>query len=83
MSVSQPPTAGPMAGAKVMVRPKTALATARWLPGMRSSMMVKAVGISTPPVKPWPTRNRIISLRFEANPHSTEKPRNSSAFTAK
>ena len=72
---------GPMAGANVTVRPKMALAIVRWASGMRSTRMVKAVGISTPPVKPWPIRNRIISFKLPASPHRTENTRNSPAFT--
>ena len=38
--------------------------------------MVMAVGISTPPVMPWPARHRIISVRLSRMAHRIEKPMN-------
>ena len=81
--MSHPPIVGPIAGANVTVSPKIAPAIERCAAGMRISMMVNAVGISTPPVNPCPTRNKIISFRLVAVPHSTENTRNSDALTIK
>ena len=45
--------------------------------GSRVAMIVIAVGISAPPVKPWPTRPMIIIVRLVDMPHSIEKSVNS------
>ena len=46
-------------------------------------MMVKAAGISTPPVKPWKARSTIICSRFCAKAQATEKARNRAALTSR
>ncbi len=72
-----------MAGAKVAVRPKKAMPTACCDFGRRVRTMVMAVGMSTPPVKPWPARNRIISGRLVDSAQATEKPMNRPVLTAR
>ncbi len=44
---------------------------------------VKAIGISTPPLKPWKARSTIIWLRSWASAHDAEKARKSAAFTSR
>ena len=80
VSVSQPPIVGPIAGANVAVKPNMASPTGWRAGGSLPRMIVSAVGISTPPVNPWPTRKRIISVRLLAVPHSIEKTRKSRVF---
>ena len=75
---------GPIAGAKVA-------ATARTWPGRSAAsacgsmvmMMVKAIGISTPPAKPWRARSTIICSRFRAKAQATEKTRNSTVLASR
>ena len=74
---------GPIAGAKVadkanMARPIGCLAR-----GSMVMMMVKASGISTPPVKPWNARSTIISPRLCAKAQATEKSRNKAVLTSR
>ena len=45
-----------------------------WWRGRRVAMIVIAVGIIAPPVKPWPTRPMIIIGNVSEKPHSIEKP---------
>ena len=77
--MSQPPIVGPIAGAKVAVTPNSASPIGCFDGGSLRSTIVIAVGMSTPPVKPWPARNRIICGRLVDSPHSIEKTRNSDA----
>ncbi len=81
--MSQPPTVGPMAGAKVAVSPNMAMPTACWLLGSRVRTITIAVGISTPPVKPCPARNRIIWLKDVESAQASEKAVNRMVFTAR
>ncbi len=81
--MSQPPTVGPMAGAKVAVSPNSAMPTGCWLFGRRVRTMTIAVGISTPPVKPWPARKRIIWLNDVESAQASEKPVNRMVLTAR
>jgi hypothetical protein len=46
-------------------------------------MMVNAIGIRTPPAKPWMARSTIISPRLLANAQATEKIRNSSVLASR
>ncbi len=57
---------GPIAGAKVAESANSARPIGCFERGSMVTMMVKAAGISTPPVKPWKARRMIISLRFPA-----------------
>ena len=57
--MSQLPIVGPMAGAKVAVRPKKVMPSACCDFGRRVRMMVTAVGIRTPPVNHCPARKTI------------------------
>ena len=76
----QPPIVGPIAGAKVAVIPKSASPIGCFDNGRQRSTIVIAIGMNTPPVKPWPARHTIIIERLVENPHSTEKTRNSTQF---
>ena len=78
--MSQPPMEGPIAGAKVAVSPKIVMPTPCCALGMRVRRMVIAVGISTPPVKPWPAR-KAISWPSEVDwAHRSEKTMNSAVL---
>ncbi len=74
---------GPIAGAKVADRANIARPTGCLLRGSMVMMMVKAAGISTPPVKPWNARSTIISPRFCANAQATENARNKAVLTSR
>src|SRR5258708_13708871 len=77
LSVSQPPTVGPTTGPTVAVIPKRARPNGCLLFGSVDNATVRAIGIITPPVKPWPARKQIISLRLRAIPQRQEKSTNS------
>ena len=55
---------GPIAGAKVAESANSASPTGCFGFGSKVMMMVNAIGISTPPVKPWIARSTIIWPRF-------------------
>src|SRR5690606_4686050 len=74
-SVSQPPSVGPMDGAKVAVMANSAMPLARWCSGSLISVMVNASGISAPPVKPCSARNTIMLSRLHAMEQSSEANR--------
>ncbi|MOA39618.1 hypothetical protein D3C78_1614170 [compost metagenome] len=82
MSVSQPPTVGPIEGAKVVAMPKSAMPTGSLEGGSIPSVMVMATGIITPPVKPCRALNTFIEGMFQAKAHSVEKTRNSATLAS-
>ncbi len=81
--MSQPPTVGPIDGAKVAVTPNIAMPIICCDSGRRVRTMTTAVGTRAPPVKPWPARNTIIWLRFVDSAQAIEKPMNKSVFVAR
>ncbi|MNK68648.1 hypothetical protein D3C87_880130 [compost metagenome] len=64
-----------MAGARVAVRPKIAMPTARFDGGSLSITRVNAIGIRAPPVNPCSMRKTIMLSRFQAVPHRVENSR--------
>ena len=80
-SVSKPPMCGPDRRRERGRDPEHAPARRpRRFFGMSVTMTVSAVGMNTPPVKPWPARKTIISPRFVEMPHSAEKIRKSTTL---
>ncbi len=63
----------------IAVTPNRAMPTGCCARGRRCAMMVCAVGIIAPPVKPWPTRPMIIIVRLSENPQMIEKVVNKAA----
>lgn len=59
------------------VEPNSAVPSGCCARGSRDAMMVIAVGISTPPVNPWPARPITITGRVPATPQSIENAVNS------
>ena len=78
--MSQPPMVGPIAGAKVAVSPKMVMPIGCWCFGSRVRRMVMAVGISTPPVTPWPARKRMSCGSEVESAQRTEKTMNSAVL---
>ena len=64
---------GPMAGAKVAASANIARPIGCWAFGSLVRIRVKAIGISTPPMKPWKPRSAIIWGRSAAKAQATEK----------
>ena len=65
---------GPSTGPRIAVPPNAAVPIGCCDGGSRVAMMVIAVGISAPPVKPCPTRPAIIIGNVVEIPHTIEKP---------
>ena len=74
---------GPIAGAKVAESAKSARPAGCFAFGNDVMMMVKAIGISTPPLKPWMARSTIICPRFCAAAQAAEKARNRTALLSR
>ena len=72
LSVSQPPSAGPRIGPSTAPAPQTAIAWPCFSGGLMSSSTAWESGISAAPNSPWSRRNRTISARLVAMPHSIE-----------
>ncbi len=71
---------GPIAGAKVAEIANSARPTGCLAFGSRVMIRVKAIGISTPPVKPCTARSTIICGRFCASAQAADRIRNSTAL---
>ena len=65
-SVSQPPSVGPIVGARVAVRPIITDTRPRRCGGNSRKAVAKTVGIIAPPMKPCIARKTIISPSEEA-----------------
>ena len=74
---------GPIAGAKVAERANMAIAMGCFALGSIVMMIVKAIGISTPPKKPWKARSTIIWPRLVAKAQAIEKTRKRTVFTSR
>ena len=74
---------GPIAGAKVAESANRARPIGCLALGRRVMMMVKAIGISTPPEKPWMARSTIICCRSWAKAQAAEKARNRTALVSR
>ena len=74
---------GPIAGAKVADRANNASPIGCFALGRKVMMMVNAIGISTPPVKPWMARSTIIWPRFCAKAQAMENTRNRIALASR
>ena len=72
VSVSQPPSVGPMMGPNMMPAPKIAMAWPSFSRGLMSIIVAWASGTSMAPQTPWMTRNATISMRLLAMPQSSE-----------
>ena len=79
--MSQPPSVGPIAGAKVAVTPNIARPIGCFDLDRQCKTIVIAVGMNTPPVKPCPARKTIISGRLVDSPHSIENSKNKTQLT--
>ncbi len=55
----------------------------RFFSGSLRVTSVIAIGIITPPVKPWAARKAIMDSRLQAMPHSVLKSRNSATLTTR
>ncbi len=74
---------GPIAGAKVADTANSASPTACLAFGSSVMISVNAIGISTPPVKPWIARSTIICGRSCANAQAPENTRNRIALVSR
>jgi len=72
-----------MAGANVAVMANSAMPIGRCEAGSFVRINVKAIGISTPPVKPWMARRAIISCRLCAKAQAIENIRNRTALVSR
>jgi hypothetical protein len=70
-----------MAGPRVAVTPNRARPCGCLLFGRVERTVVSAIGIMTPPVKPWLARKTIMAPRLRANPQRQEKMRNKATLT--
>ena len=82
-SASQPPSTGPSSGPSSTIRPKMVMPTGICSRGRRVRMMVCAVGIIAPPVKPWPMRPATIIGSEVEKPHITENSVKSTALPSR
>ena len=71
---------GPIAGANVAEIANSASPIGCFAFGSSVMMIVNAIGISTPPVKPWTARSTIICARSCASAQAAENTRNSTAL---
>ena len=83
VSVSQPPSVGPMAGPSVAPTPKSADAIAKSCGGNASSKIVKATGRIAPPPMPCRMRKKISEGRFQEMPHKNDAMTNTIWLIAK
>src|ERR1700733_10751696 len=74
LSVNQPPSVGPTAGAVTTVSPYSANACARFSTGNESAKIDCSVGAVPPPPMPWMTREISIMLSEVDIAHITEAP---------
>ncbi len=74
---------GPIAGAKVADRANSARPIGCLALGNNVMIRVNAIGISTPPVKPWIARSTIICSRFCAIAQAAENTRNRMALLSR
>ena len=74
---------GPMAGAKVAVMANSAMPIGRCGDGSRVRISVNAIGISTPPVKPWMAAQHDHLPQIAANAQAIENSRNSTALASR
>ncbi len=81
--MSQPPSVGPSAGARVAVRPKMEMPIGCCARGSRVRRIVTAVGISTPPQKPWPHRLSTSAARLSERAQHTENTRNKAELASR
>ncbi len=72
LSVSQPPSAGPIAGPVITPRPKTALTAACSAAEKFSKRIAWAFASRPPPARPWRTRAMIRVERLVAIPQRIE-----------
>ena len=71
---------GPIAGANVADSANSASPIGCLGFGNSVMISVKAIGISTPPVKPWIARSTIICGRSRASAQAADSARNSTAL---
>ena len=74
---------GPIAGAKVADSANSASPIGCFAFGSSVMISVKAIGISTPPVKPCMARSTIICGRSCAKAQATENTRNRTALVSR
>ena len=74
---------GPIAGAKVAETANIASPIGCFAFGSSVMMSVKAIGISTPPLKPWMARSTIICGRSCASAQAAENTRNRTALVSR
>jgi hypothetical protein len=72
-----------MAGAKVAETAKSARPIGCFALGSSVIMTVKAIGMRTPPAKPWKARSTIICPRLWAKAQPTEKARKRAALASR
>ncbi len=82
-SASQPPTTGPNSGPSNTIRPNMVMPTGNCDNGRRVRIIVCAVGISAPPVKPWPIRPAIIMGNVCDQPHIIENAMKSAELASR
>ena len=76
LSISAPPTIGPIAGASSIGTPTIAITRPiRSCPAARARI-VMPTGITSPPPRPCRTRNAISDPADHASPHSSDPPAN-------
>ena len=74
---------GPIAGAKVADSANSARPTGCFAFGSSVMISVNAIGISTPPVKPWMARSTIICGRSARRRRRPKAARNSTALVSR
>ena len=74
---------GPIAGANVADSANSARPTGCFARGSSVMMSVKAIGISTPPVKPCTARSTIICGRSCASAQAADRTRNRTALVSR